>query len=973
MSLHFLLLPLLLSLHLQSAAITPPSCAAGRFISGDLCLECPSGKYKESAGDGDCTLCTTSCGAGKELVGKCTSDSNAECWNCAAGKFKIEKNSSNACLSCTSTCPVGKELIDNCTLTDDNECWPCENGHYKAEEGDGACTLCTSMCPIGEELIGDCTRSSSPECLPCETGRYKATEGNERCKECITSCPAGEELIGDCTASSTPLCLRCKTGEYKAIFEGVERCQKCITSCPNGQSLVGKCTPIQSPTCKCTSEFCNNNGIVSTNLDSSCSCTCKVGFTGSRCELETKLSCPIDKVNPVSSVCDCGGTECSKFCYPDDTTLQPKCQDTGKKSDLCVDLEETNPLLTDCQCGSSLCSAKKYCFLAKVGGVDSLTCSEIPRCLASEQNAITTAACLCGNEHCPSQSYCYDDICQAAPKLPACTILDGFGALQAKCQCGSAICPANNFCYVKKAGQIVECSTVPRCTGYPTVQEEKDCFCDGHDTVCKNGSYCYDKSCQKLPKLPECTIMDGIEALPTACICGGNSVCSANSYCYNQQCETTPKFESCKVVDGINALTSSCLCGKTVCEAKSYCHGQVCKETPKCIENESTAITETCQCGKSVCEADSYCYDQVCQQSAKLQMCFAIDGSSTVPIACLCGSNRCEANNYCFMAKTSKTDTLLCSPVPRCRMSVQNQEDCLCNTVECKKGSFCIASSSDPLAFSCQESSMATATGTAAETNAATNEIEKAEEKEEEEEILSKEKENVCIPGVYLTSSGKCVSCPSGWYKPESGPGPCTKCGVCPPGYIVYTECTVLKNATCIKGDTNGATANSNFTSNLLENQYKNFPTPSYKGADTHVDNLVEDSTGFSMYTIAIALFFLASLFYCFQRVCSRKRSFSLPFVGSGGGSGYGPISLHSQLPMSVRQSSSGGTPGNNSNFLQLFSGNSTVRKSRNAGIPSLRPVAASDVADGDGSLSLISTSERRRRDYRLEKLNQKR
>ncbi|XP_065178731.1 uncharacterized protein LOC135809326 [Sycon ciliatum] len=224
------------------------SCNCTRNYEGANCQNlrsCPA-LHRRATDNVNCIPCscdasgTTSC---SQTAGTCTCKSNVQgdnCNQCASGYYTAKLNDFSTCTSCP--CQAGRTLgmcnstSGECSCTaaySGLTCSSCNRGYY-ADNGD--CSLCS--CDSSGSLSDTCDRATGQcSCKRLSTGRQ------------CDSCQSGSFL-----PSSTTTCFN---------INSVQRCQGCE---------------------------CSQHGSSGTACSPSGQCTCKTGYTGSRCDQCTSSS-----------------------------------------------------------------------------------------------------------------------------------------------------------------------------------------------------------------------------------------------------------------------------------------------------------------------------------------------------------------------------------------------------------------------------------------------------------------------------------------------------------------------------------------------------------------------------------------------------------------------------------------------------------------------------------------------------------
>jgi hypothetical protein len=281
---------------ISSSAITDCACDVGftggcgvdtTCPSGNVCMTCVAGTYKNSTGSGTCTVCVlgkygilvgatdesvcVACGAGRYTLTSGQS-SSVGCKRCASGKYVT--TAVNVLTDCID-CPIGTFS----PVSGSTECELCAVGRYGNTVGRFICTACK---------IGTYTPvTGSSSCTDCAAGKY-GTLTQQSAEASCTACPAGltspnaSTSIADCRNASAVCnagytgpdggpCSACDAGTYKNVSGSVV-----CTVCPsNGMESGGTYSDSAGAT-GCTNCPVNT---VSASIHSSTYCICAKGYT----------------------------------------------------------------------------------------------------------------------------------------------------------------------------------------------------------------------------------------------------------------------------------------------------------------------------------------------------------------------------------------------------------------------------------------------------------------------------------------------------------------------------------------------------------------------------------------------------------------------------------------------------------------------------------------------------------------------
>ncbi|CAD8081203.1 unnamed protein product [Paramecium sonneborni] len=325
------------------------------YDSFNKTCNCKEGFYDDGV-NGQCQPCSYRCKTCFGDVNKCTScplNSNRR-YDAVTNTCKCQSSFSDVgvaiCMKCHASCQECQNTTTNCIScninktfridksTINNTC-PCQDGYY--DDGmNMVCKLCHpqcntcstfSVCTSCNIIYGRIDKSNIDKTCPCNDGFYDDNI-NKQCQTCHYSCKT-------CIEKNTK-CVTCN-------IISTER-SKVLDSCPcnSGYYDTGSvtCSPcdFKCLTCKQTSTSCTSCPTSRQGTD----CSCRIGYieTGAKeCQacyfkcglctlanLNTCLSCNLNRTNPPTCECDTGYYEsnnqclsCPNKCLSCDTT--PTC------------------------------------------------------------------------------------------------------------------------------------------------------------------------------------------------------------------------------------------------------------------------------------------------------------------------------------------------------------------------------------------------------------------------------------------------------------------------------------------------------------------------------------------------------------------------------------------------------------------------------------------------------------------------
>ena len=175
-------------------------CAAGQYLVGITCTECPAGNYQPDSYQTTCDICKG--GKYQSETGALSCDDE-----CLAGTY-----SEAGASSCTE-CKVGR--YSGATAT---SCAACAVGYATNKTGQAACDSCSK----GTYAAA----SASIKCFDCDAGSYTNSTASSSCEKCAYA--DGEWSVSGSSACDICLdgyfkhphrdeCVQCDSGPFKGV------------------------------------------------------------------------------------------------------------------------------------------------------------------------------------------------------------------------------------------------------------------------------------------------------------------------------------------------------------------------------------------------------------------------------------------------------------------------------------------------------------------------------------------------------------------------------------------------------------------------------------------------------------------------------------------------------------------------------------------------------------------------------------
>ena len=685
--------------HSQSGVDECVACGIGYYENNGVCVPSPRNKYVDVMGSfspTDCPPNSTTTGEASTSIDDCLcgigfEKSNAECIQCAVGKFKNNSGSSN-CQLCASGFFAAELQSRACT--------PCAQNTFQSQSGMSHCDACTpnSLSVSGADDISMCRCDVGfavidGACVECGLGFYKASVANEACDQCspgfstqerqaiastacgsclsnqysflnetdfiCRSCPdfsssgAGSYNVTQCMCRpgfglSDKECSECITGKYKDVFGNTD----CV-SCPDGMqgtpepyrrtSVSASCVDCESGTYEdnniCVS--CHSNSTSAPKSIAVTDCICEAGFkyddvkctacgTGKFKNNESNAdNCNLCPVGTYNHLS--AQSECIA-CPENMTTLSPGQQD-----------------ISSCECNFFLGFVINGLSCKLCAGGSYVLDESCAKCSADEYYPIQKPPFLVDRcRNCPDNMY---------------SIEGTFGVDGCVCPVGflrntSTSCKpcAVNF-YCPSQYQQTPCPSHSESSGGVYSQEQCHCAAGYFGTattecvLCDVDSYCTGGATRTACKANSTTLGLRGQSNENACVCDPGffedtdlscTRCLVDSYCFNDSITHCPLNSS--AFSRSDSITD-CRCSFGLYMENSTCHE--CDASVLCLGGQSDPIScsvgALVENGRCVCENGRYCDTDDLQNG-----CLMPDTCAVCPVGSRCENNvrtPCHANS----------------------------------------------------------------------------------------------------------------------------------------------------------------------------------------------------------------------------------------------------------------------------------------------------------------------------------------
>ena len=443
----------------------------------------------------------------------------------------------HACLNGAVCVPGGGSYTCSCAAGWEGTFCATDSDECAANSGLGNC-LAVHSASCADSLTDTSIAQGEYECT-CNTGYYNSPSSmNCETKEVCTATdePTDDGTDGNfyCTAGGTitgftaGCACTCSTGFSGAGCLG-DPCSKSLDVahdgsdgkfyCINGGTIGGisgacTCTGCNSgffgTSCAdtaCSPDPCQNGGTCTDNGDTTYTCTCAAGYTGTNCETD------IDEC--VAAPCQNGGT-----CVDGVNSYTCNCV-AGYTGTNC----ETN--IDDCPGNSCLNGA------TCVDGVNSYTCN----CVAGYTGTnCETDIDECAAAPCQNSGTCVDGV-----NFYTCNCVAGYTGTNCETDindCAAAPCQNSGTCV--DGVNSYTCNCVAGYTGTNCETDIDDCAA----AACQNAATC----------------VDGVNSYTCNCVAGYTGT---NCETDIDECVAAPCQNSGTCVDGVNSYTCNCVAGYT--------------------------------------------------------------------------------------------------------------------------------------------------------------------------------------------------------------------------------------------------------------------------------------------------------------------------------------------------------------------------------------------------------------------------
>lgn len=533
--------------------------------NGDVCVACPTGKYKPDAGAETCTNCPSNTYQANEAA-----TSSAHCVSCPINSQAVESSQSATDCVCTPGFTFNNTA-----------CVSCAAGSYKPEAGNAACNVCPTHTyyagthPYVNNLCTECPANTQDVAAGAGIASCQCNPGyiweNSTCRVCTAGfyCPARDTEVA-CYAGSTSVTAaatiedcQCLSGYYQNCSGNV--CKHACLLCP----VNSYCTGGNAQATACPPNATTQTQVGSTNVSN---CVCNPGWY---------------ELNGLCQICTA-----DTFCVNDQQFLCPNNSTAltgqGSVTECFCDAYFTRDAGNTCyQCGLHLvCEGVQT---SVMDGVTVLSAGAVQVCAANATNINQKCVCVAGSycnhgtsstsldpdascqtpyscQGCPGNSYCSNNLKTACPANTTSPI-NSINITQCKCQPGyyrttvgnsslCLLCPVGAFCQNEL---LIQCSLVD--TGLTTLTQgafaQDQCFCAQgmyrvfkNDTckICPPNHFCPYELYSSLPNVIACganeySLTSGNHK-KSLCVCDAGFLLSSEASTY-QECLPCPPAHRC--------------------------------------------------------------------------------------------------------------------------------------------------------------------------------------------------------------------------------------------------------------------------------------------------------------------------------------------------------------------------------------------------------------------------------------------
>lgn len=719
-------------------------CKEGYYADDTGCVPCPTGFYKDVAGDILCTMCphrTSTKNVGASSVGECVCSAgfywNAQiCADCPLGTFKDTVSNATSCTECgdhrttlakasktlgACKCDVGTYESAYNPTNGSRQCLSCSDGYYQPlvnAQGATSCVPCYSHAKAGLYA------SSRDSCMCADTFVEIDAE--------VCRCAPGSFLQGS-------ECALCEVGSYTEVFNVNASC----TACKNF-SLTQQPGANSSSMCVC------DNGFAKDESNGICVCTEGAELLGGVCQ-----KCGADKYK------SWGMLACEQ-CPPNSITTETgatsiqdcKCLETFLRTDASECVCDLGQYISNDQC--TFCPLNSYRdYLSPDAGLcQNCPANEITLSTGSKQ----AADCIC------TEGYERNEALQCTPCNNA-----SYKELVGDGSCTA--CPLYSATSVQGATFHTQCQCIP-----PFIELETNCVCPpgmfldaaaGICVICPVGTF------QEIANTD-------ILCLP----CPGDSTTLHNGSTQNTDCKCLAGFE----YEGPESAT--CL----PCEIGKFNEavGGACISCPALSTTNATGATSSSQC---LCVPGSAPFPNASATDAVCTLCangtYKTSTSNDTCSPCPPHSKTSGNDGHTFCVPDAGYYLAYGNLILECPKATYKESDGLFDCTPCSGLKTSPAASTSVENCTCPpgtvsdgvESCKLCTAGFYCPGGSEMLECEGGTSPSGSEKFEDCE----CNPGKYLYSQ-ECILCPVDYFKTKIGNQECSKCGLESTGFAEFTS-----------------------------------------------------------------------------------------------------------------------------------------------------------------------------------------
>ena len=626
-----------------------------------VCSECPSGKFKETPGNQQCTLCPAGTTGSNATTLRTGESSCAPCSPNTYSMLVFAPEAGGNVFQCAA-CPSGalssasSTSLDNCScssgfsfVSTGSPCEACEPGKFKREVANAHC----SPCVAGSYALG-----AASMCTQCPANATTAEHGARNSSACV--CLPGY------FSSAGSACALCPPGSFSETL-GASACNDCGTravlsvlaplgvgacvACPANSRVVPPALGVGACVGLPGWHLHDSNG---THVEMQLA----VAFSAARVwyfqeNIAPRLRAAIAAVARVGCSCAVSGADVTVTHVSNASAAGPARRLLQESTDgilasvvILLPSEEAGSVLV--QSGALNVSSLNEAYSEEISSLSSLVLEALSMSITEMTEAPTLMTSGFFFVSCPADSYCPDENTVVNCPQDSFAVSGAVRIEDCKCRAGGygvggncSLCPVDFWC-PEASSAPSPCLADSSTNGEVAADDYEDC-------ECAPGRY-------RTPDLSECRI------------------CPENSYCYGQRASASPCPSNSSAPPGTTSI-EECTCHA----------GMQLQHRPEFADMGFHLTYECVPCASSA----------VCHSGGVTEHC--VENATGSNFAC-----RCAAGMYCSAPNTSFGFGPSCSGSAECRACARGHYCDGITETACGPGEDSLASSSDSSACRCK-------------------------------------------------------------------------------------------------------------------------------------------------------------------------------------------------------------------------------------------------------------------------------